>query len=90
MSCNCAKQAVNFAGAVVRAGVAVVTNKPLLVDAATKAARLAICLACPEMKISDDRTAHFCTVCGCWIDGNVLCKACLATENCPKNLWPKL
>ena len=89
MSCNCAKQAVNFAGAVVRAGAAMATNKPLLVEAVTKAARLAMCLTCPEMKTSDDKIAHLCTACGCWLDGQILCKACLATETCPKNLWLK-
>jgi hypothetical protein len=90
MSCGCVQQAVNITGAVVRIGAAAVTGQAVTVDAAAKAARLAICLTCPAMKISDDGTAHLCTGCGCWLDGIVLCKACLATEDCPQNKWPKI
>jgi len=90
MSCNCGQRIVNATSAAVRVVTAVVASKQVKVDSATKAARLAICLACPEMEASADKTAHKCKACGCWLDGNALCKACLATENCPKDLWPKL
>ena len=74
----------------IRAGAAMLSGQTLSVSADVKQSRLTVCLACPKMQPSADQTAHLCTVCGCWLDGQHLCKACLTTETCPENKWPKL
>lgn len=87
MSCGCVQQVINAAGAAFRVAKRVAAGNEVAVSAEVKATRLAICADCPERQTSDDGTAHKCTACGCWLDGKILCKACLETEDCPLNKW---
>lgn len=80
-------QAAGLFQAGVKIAVAVATGNAVLVSPEVKAARLALCVACPACVLSDDKTAHKCTECQCWLDGTRLCKACLATEKCPLAKW---
>ena len=82
-------QTGNGIAAAGRVVVASLKAEPIKVSAEIKTARLAVCVACEYCTISKDGTAHRCSKCGCWLDGNVLCKACLATEDCPEKKWPK-
>jgi hypothetical protein len=65
----------NAAAAAGRAVRAAVTGQPVFVAESAKAARLALCAACPEFKPDAGR----CAVCGC----RMAYKASLATERCP-------
>lgn len=70
------RSGLNFAAAVARYVAAGCPNVPL----ATYRERLQICRDCALCRRGK------CLVCGC----NVARKAKMATENCPKELWPKL
>lgn len=90
MSCGCTQKIVNAAGATFRVAKQAVASKEIFVAPEIKAARLATCAGCDEIRTSADGTAHKCADCGCWLDGKILCKACLLTEDCPQNKWTKL
>ena len=77
----------NATMAAARVVIAVASGQPVTVSAEVKAQRVALCLVCPNMIVSADGTAHRCAVCGCWLDGKILCKACLTTESCPAQKW---
>ena len=79
---------VNASMAAYRIMSAVVHNQPITVPETVKAARLAVCLACEHCQPSGN--AHRCKLCGCWLDGETLCKTCLTTEICPLNKWRTL
>jgi hypothetical protein len=92
MGCNCktpgvVTMAANAAAAVYRIAAATAQNEAIKVEPETLKARMAICLQCEFMTVSANGLAHRCNQCGCWLDGNVLCKACLKTESCPLNKW---
>ena len=94
MACNCTKltpdaitRAKNALAAAARVGKAMLASEVVLVSPEVKSDRMAVCVTCDQMKVSHNGIAHFCTNCGCWLDGNVLCKACLATETCPIGKW---
>ena len=96
MACNCkgikkvVTMARNATGAAARAGYAVVRGKPVLVKDAVFAARMEICKACPQVKVvpAHGQDWHRCGVCHCWLDGEHLFKARMATESCPDGRWP--
>ena len=72
------RTAANAVAAAGRVVGAVATGQPVLVDAATKAARLAVCGRCELL------AGNRCDACGCFVEA----KAALATEDCPKGRWP--
>jgi len=80
-------QAGHAAQAVRRLATAAVAGDQIKASAEVIAARKEICLACPSVSLSQNGLAHRCNTCGCWLDGNVLCKLCLATESCPLGKW---
>ena len=94
MGCNCKKpmpsvfsMATSLAVAASAAAVRSVSGGTVKASPEVKNSRMAICLGCEFMSISSDKTAHRCSECGCWLDGGVLCKTCIATESCPKGKW---
>lgn len=95
MNCGCQKtklpgvgqMAGNLAAAAGRMVASAAAGNELLVSAEVRAARLSQCLACEQVRKSSDGTAHRCLACGCWLDGKLACKACLATETCPAGKW---
>lgn len=94
MSCDCKsatlpQMAGNLAAAAGRMVLGAVAGNPLFVGAEVRAARMVHCLACDQMRVSSDGTAHRCRHpdCGCWLDGKSLCKTCVATEFCPLGKW---
>ena len=72
----------NVAGAIGRAVSAVMHGQPVLVTPEAKAARLAICEACPEFDPAQRRCRA--AGCGCFVD----VKSGFATEACPIGKWP--
>jgi hypothetical protein len=84
------KQAVNGSGAVVRYAGAKLAGQETRCTPEQIAARMAVCMKCEFMSVSKDGTARFCNKCNCWMDGLMLHKAFLTTEDCPENKWPKL
>lgn len=74
-----AEQIATAAGAVGRAVGAIVRGEPVLADPATRAAREAICAACPAWVAAEKR----CGRCGCY----AAAKVTLATERCPDGRW---
>lgn len=95
MACPCAnrmpttaqmaRNATAAAGRVVRA---VVTGAPVKVSNKTYFARLEICRGCDQViKWKHDESFLRCRKCGCWLNGNYIAKAKLATEACPLGKW---
>ena len=78
------RQALNFTGAILRVGKALATGEAIKVSDSMREERLEICRACPSIR--NDRCSH----CGCFLDGPILDKASLATEQCPAGRWPQL
>jgi hypothetical protein len=72
------RKALNFGKAVARD---VLAGRPR-VTPGQKAARLAVCEACPQFKAAN----RSCLVCGCHLDA----KAGWAKEDCPEGRWPRL
>jgi hypothetical protein len=94
MSCKCNKvlpptgtmiaTAVKAAARTVQGAMA---GKDVLAPPETAAARMAACMACDNLITAKNGKNHRCSICGCWLDGNVLCKSCLAAESCPIGKW---
>ena len=62
---------------------------PVRVDAERFNRRLEVCLECDFVIVRQTpaRPYHRCAQCGCWLDGDYLAKARLATESCPVGKW---
>ena len=82
-----ARQALSAASAAWRMAGAALSGAAVLVTPEIKAERMAVCLVCDQVSKTSHAGTHRCAVCGCWLDGNVLCKACLETETCPLEKW---
>ncbi len=83
---------VSLGKATVRVGVAAIKGDAIFVTDLTREARMAKCKVCPHvLKVEvRGRLFHRCTACArCWLDGDYLKKASLATEQCPHDFWPK-
>ncbi len=74
--------AANAARAVGRNALSVASGHPLRVDAATAAARLAVCRACEQYIPDAQRCGH--ARCGCYLRF----KTALKAERCPDGRWP--
>lgn len=71
------RQVRNVAAAATRAVGAVVRRQSILVPAAVRAEREAICAACEENLVGR------CRKCGCGVRAQLIRKTHLATEQCP-------
>ena len=87
-SASVPQQLVNAGEAALRIFSAVVNDQPIHVPPATQQKRLEVCLACEHCQPKGAH--HRCQLCGCWLDGETLCKTCLTTETCPLNQWSNL
>lgn len=87
------QQVVFATAAVGRVVAAVVGGESVRVSAEVTTARMAVCLSrigdCCGAVEKPARTYHRCLRCSCWLDGRYLHKAELATEKCPRSLWPE-
>ncbi len=74
------EQIANASHALLRAGKALLTGRPLQRSQAQQEACLAVCAACDRW---DDQAGR-CLECGCYM----ALKSRLATEQCPLGRWP--
>lgn len=79
MSC-CGKAA----GAVQQAGKAIIEKvKFKYATPDVRAERLALCVACPKLKVLKKEYVSICSACNCIVEG----KTWLAKEHCPLEKW---
>lgn len=75
-----AVEAAHLAGAVARLALAALGRNPLLLSAAGRQARLAVCVGCAAFHAASGR----CRECGCQLK----LKLALRSEACPAGRWP--
>lgn len=83
--CGGIRTAMNFAGAVVRAGGALLRGDEVTIPARERDDRLQICVKCPQFIGADARLGPRCSDCGCFLE----VKTWLATEDCPQGRWDR-
>jgi hypothetical protein len=81
----------NAAGAAARVIGAPFNGKKIIVSPGVEAERIAICRLCEQSRPYFPNPKYLrCAECGCWLNGKILAKARLTTEDCPRGIWRKL